>query len=211
MTTALRLAPCVWMLCFATACQLFGGAVADPLRYRLVGSGDYWDVVGSDRVFADLEPRYASFFGVILDPTVTHVPNLLEIRDDLERAPVDRRNYDALNAIAIAYFETNYRAESQREDAGMEYLSLSHRSAQLLAVPWRAYSEIEESALRNAILDFFEDAGVGEKLGTGPSASRLVRIVSTLARKEDDPARRDRIDAIANAIHQRWVYDPSPP
>ena len=180
------------------------GPTNDPLRYRLANSGEHWDQVGSDAVFADLEARYPDLFGVILDPAVSHVPNLLRVRDDLERNPVDRRNYDALNAVAISYFETNYRAEAGRGE-GMQYLSLSQRSAQLLAVPWRAYSEIDDPALRSAILDFFEDAGSGEKLGSGATASRLVRIVETLARKEDDPERLARIQALTATLTQRWM------
>ena len=150
-----------------------------PDHSRLPHSGPHGDVAGSDRVFEDLEPRYPEFFEVILDPSTSHLPNLRTLRDDLERVPVDRRNFDALNAVAIAYFETNYRAEADRGD-GMVYLALSQRSAKLLAVPWRAYGETDDAPLRSAILDFFEDAGSGEKLNTEATAPRLVRIVGSL-------------------------------
>jgi len=167
-------------------------APTTPLRYRLAHSGTHWDVVGDDRVFEDVEPRYAEFFDVILDPAIVTEIDLRGLRDDLESKPVERNNFDALNAIAIAYFETNYRAEAGRGE-GLIYLSLSQRSAQLLAVPWRAYGETDDAALRTAIVDFFEDAGSGEKLNSGATAPRLIRIVASLERKEDDPARRARI------------------
>ena len=167
----------------------------DPLRYRLSESGEHWDVSGSDRVFDDLRPRYAAFFDIILDPKKARVPDLRPLRDDLERTPVDRRNYDALNAVAMAYYETNYRAESSRGD-GLAYLALSQRSAKLLAVPWRAYGEIDEPPLRSAILDFFEDAMSGRKLMSDATAPRLLRIVGSLESKESDAGRGARIREI---------------
>ena len=118
------------------------------------------------------------------------------LRDDIERVPVDRRNYDALNAIAIGYYETNYRAESHR-DAGLAYLALSQRAAKLLGVPWRAYGETDEAPLRDAILDFFEDAGSGEKLLTRTTAPRLARVVASLEKKEPSPERAARIRDLA--------------
>jgi hypothetical protein len=174
----------------------------DPLRYRLSTSGDHWDVSGPDRVFEDLQPRYAEFFDVILDPTKARLPDLRPLREDLERSPVDRRNYDALNAVAIAYYETNYRAESDRGD-GLLYLALSQRSAKLLAVPWRAYGEIDEPALRSAILDFFEDAASGRKLMSEATAPRLVRIVGSLEKKEPDAERIARIREITASLERK--------
>jgi hypothetical protein len=173
----------------------------DPSRYRLAGSGSHWDVVGDDRVFDDLRPRHPEFFAIILDPRRSHLPDVRALRDDLEREPVDRRNFDALNSVAIAYFESNYRAEAGRGE-GLVYLALSQRSAQLLAVPWRAYGETDSAALRSAILDFFEDAGTGGKLGTAATAPRLEPIVASLAKKEADPARQARIRALAARLHR---------
>ncbi len=171
------------------------GPASDPNRYRLTGSGEHWDVVGRDRVFDDLQPRYGDFFEVVLDPATTRLPDTRRVRDDLERTPVDRRNYDALNAVAIAYFEVNYRAEQNR--GALAYLGLSQNAAKLLAVPWRAYGETEEARLRAAILDFFEDASRGEKLLSAATAPRVARIVASLARKESDPGRRARIAELA--------------
>jgi len=171
-------------------------ASVDPQRYRLSHSGRHWDTRGSDRVFDDVLPRYPDFFAVILDPAKTREPDSRRLRDDLEHRPVDRRNFDALNAVAIAYFEINYRAESQRGE-GLAYLALSQQAAKLLAIPWRAYGEIEDPNLRDAILDFFADAGSGEKLATAATAPRLSRIVASLERKEDDPARRARIRSLS--------------
>ncbi len=189
---------------FASGVLLFtllgAGDATDPERYRLAHSGSHWDVVGSDRVFDDLHPRYIEFFALILDPAKTGEPDVRPLRDDLEHTPVDRRNFDALNAVAIAYFETNYRAEEGRGE-GLTYLGLSQRAAKLLAVPWRAYGETESASLRDAILDFFEDAGSGEKLHSAATAPRLARIVESLEKKEADPVRRERIRALTAALH----------
>lgn len=171
------------------------GSSPDPNRYRLTGSGAHWDVAGDDHVFDDLRPRYTAFFDVVLDPANTRMPDTRPVRDDLEKTPVDRRNYDALNAVAIAYYEINYRAEQNR--GALAYLGLSQNTAKLLAVPWRAYGETRDARLRAAILDFFEDASRGEKLRSAATAPRVARIVASLARKESDPARRTRINQLA--------------
>lgn len=171
-----------------------------PDRYRLAGSGAHWDVVGADRVVEDLVPRYPVLFEVILDPEETREPDLRPLRDDLERSPVDRRSFDALNAIAVAYFELNYRAQSDR--GGSRYLADSFRAAKLLAVPWRAYGEISDPALRDAILDFFEDAATGEKLAARETAGRLVSIIESLERKEPDPERRERMRRVRARIRR---------
>jgi hypothetical protein len=180
------------LLVLAFACAT---APPDPARYRLAHSGEHWDVVAGDRVLDDLRPRYPELFEVILDPSATHDPDLRAVRRDLERRPVDRRNYDALNAVAIAYFELNYRANASRD--APHYLADNLRAAQLLAIPWRAYGEVEEARLRDAILDFFEDAGSGEKLASAATAPRLARVVGSLERKELDPTRGARIRSLA--------------
>jgi len=169
-------------------------------RYRLADSGTHWDVVGRDRVLEDLRPRYPDFFEVVLDPTRSDEPPVLRLREDLEHTPVDRRNFEALNAIAIGYFELNYRSEAARRRADVEFLTGGFRAAHLLALPWRAYGEIDDPRLRDAILDFYEDAGTGEKLGAAATAGRLPRIVRSLAAKESDPERRARIEALADRI-----------
>jgi hypothetical protein len=175
----------------------------DPLRYRLAHSGTHWDVADGDPVFADVRARYPDFFAVLLDPARSDEPPVLRLRQDLEHRPVDRRNFDALNALAIGYFELNYRSESAREQAGMGFLTGGMRSAQLLAIPWRAYGEIDDARLRDAILDFYEDAGTSEKLGASATAGRLVRIVGSLAPKEPDPDRRRRIESLAARLEAR--------
>jgi hypothetical protein len=175
---------------------------AGPERYRLNDASTYWDVVEDDAVLEDLRPRYPEYFEVILDPSKQRLPNLIVLRDDLERVPVDRRNFDALNALAIGYFEINHRAEAQRGES-MGYLWGSQRSAQLLAVPWRGYGETDDAALRNAILDFFEDAGTGNKLSSAGTSGRVAPIVESLAKKEQDPQRLARIDQIVRDITAR--------
>lgn len=163
-------------------------------RYRLAASGVHWDVVGEDRVVEDLVPRYPAFFDVVLDPGDARDLDLRSLRDHLEQPEVDRRNFDALNAIAIAYFELNYRAESDR--GGERYFADSFRAARLLAVPWRAYTDARDPRLRDAILDFFEDAATSEKLMARKTAPRIAPIVESLDRKESDPARRKRIQQL---------------
>ncbi len=169
-----------------------------PRSYRLGGTGSHWADTEDRSVVAELRERYPEFFAVVLDPGARREPDLRPLRDDLEHQPVDRRNYDALNALAIAYFELNYRAEANR--GGRGYLGSSFQTARLLAVPWRAYGEVEAPGLRDAILDFYEDAGSGEKLGTAATAPRLARIVADLERKEEDPGRRERIAALAASL-----------
>lgn len=186
----------------ATACRPDGAghrlAAPSPERYRLAHSGPHWDEVGRDRVVEDLLPRYPEFFAVILDPSDSREPDLRELRDDLERDAVDRRNFDALNAIAVGYFELNYRAQSDR--GGSRYLTDSFRAAKLLAVPWRAYGEVADPRVREAILDFFEDAATGDKLAARETAGRIGPIVSALERKEPDPERLRRIRILGRRI-----------
>jgi hypothetical protein len=176
-----------------------GGPAPDPLSYRLSGSGTHWDEVAGERVVDALALRYPDYFDIILDPGNTREPDLRPLRDDLEKDPVDAANYDALNAIAIGYLELNYRAGA--DPGGPTYFADSFRAAKLLAVPWRGYSEIDDGPLRDAILDFFEDAGTGGKLGTAATAPRLARIVASLEKKENDAARAGRIRELTARIN----------
>jgi hypothetical protein len=186
----------------ATACSTVAAppctedvvCTASPARYRLAGSGIHWDIVGDDRVVEDLLPRYPEFFEVVLDPNDSSEPDLRPLRDHLEQPQVDRRNFDALNAIAVAYFELNYRAESDR--GGGRYFADSFRAAKLLAAPWRAYGGTRDPLLRDAILDFFEDAATGEKLRARDTAPRVGSIAESLEAKESEPNRRARIRRI---------------
>ena len=171
------------------------------MAYRLTDTGAEWGDVAGRSVVADVRERYPEFFAVILDPADTRDPDLRPLRRDLEHAPVDRRNFDALNAVAVGYFELNYRAESDR--GGDRYFGVSLRATHLVAIPWRAYGEIEDPRLRDAILDFFEDAGLGDKPGAASTSGRLARVVGSLERKEADPVRAERIRAIVAAIQAR--------
>ncbi len=177
-------------LALATAC-----ASGDSLGYRLGQTGEHWVKGGGDAVLVGLRERYPAYFDVLLVPTNTREPDLRPLRDDLERAPVDRHNFDALNALAIGYFEMNYRADS--EPGGPSYFADSFRAAKLIAVPWRAYGEIENGALRTAILDFFADAASGTKLGTRRTAPRLAAIIASFEAKETDRVRLERIRALS--------------
>jgi len=179
---------------------------AGPERYRLTGSGEGWSVAGEDAVLDDLRPRYPVLLRQVFDSDVRGDFDLRNVRRDLEHVPVDRRNYDALNAVAIAYFELNHRA--QVDPGGPGYFDDSFRAAKLLGVPWKAYGLVAEPKLRDAILDFFEDAGSGEKLDTRSTAPRLARIVASLEAKEDDPERRERIRTLARSLQGPARYTP---
>lgn len=184
----------------AVAGLLVGCAAGpDPMRYALAHSGDHWDVVSGRPIIDPLRERYPEFFQVILDPSNTREPDLRPVRDDLEREPVDHRNFEALHAIAVGYFELNYRANAS--PGGANYFVDNFRATKLVAVPWRAYSEVTDGRLRDAILDFFEDVGSGEKLATAPTAPRLARVVASLEAKETvDAERRARIRRLAEKL-----------
>jgi hypothetical protein len=180
----------------ASGCPASG---PDPLSYQLSHSGDHWDVVSGREFIPELQARYPEYFEVILDPTDTREPDLRPLRDDLERNPADSRNFDALHAVAVGYFELNYRGNAS--PGGAHYLSDNFRAAKLMAVPWRAYGQIDDGGLRDAILDFFEDAASGEKLATAVTAPRLARVVASLEAKETaDPDRRERIHQLAERL-----------
>jgi hypothetical protein len=187
-----------------TICLLAAVACASasaPRGYRFLETGSHWtggDAPGID----DLMQRYPVYFALLLDPANTQDPDLRPLRHDIERDPVDRFNFAALNAIAVGYFELNYRAGLQ----GSTYFADNFRAAKLLAVPWKAYGLTDDPELRDAILDFFEDAGSGQKLGTAATAPRLARIVASLEAKESDPDRRARILGLAESL----ATDPSP-
>jgi hypothetical protein len=184
---------------------------SDPMRYRLTGSGSTWDVAGGDAVFEDVRPRYPELFEVVLDPSRSDDPDLLAVREDLEHVPVDRRNYDALNAVAIAYFEINYRSESSRNGQGMEFRTAGFRAAKIVGVPWRAYGDVSDPQLRDAILDFFADVASGEKLATQRTRGRIVPIVASLESKEPDPVRRERILSILHSLGETDASTESEP
>jgi hypothetical protein len=120
----------------------------------------------------------------------------------------DARNYDALNAIAIAYFEINFRGEQVRELGSLAFMSEGFRAAHLAAVPWRAYGLVQEDALRDAILDFFEDATLGDKLGARATAGRLAGLIESFESKETNASRASRIRALLREIER---MDPAPP
>jgi len=166
------------------------------MSYRLVGSGLTWERNGDDQVLADVSKRYPDFFAVVLDPKKTHEPDIRRIRADLEREGRGRERFDALNAVAVAYFELNGRAQAGLEDDASTYLSDSFRATKLLSIPWRAYRDIDDPALRDAILDFYEDIVRGEKKHADETAPRILRLVDSLERKESDAARIERIRAL---------------
>lgn len=187
------------LLLFVFGCGSSGSS-AGPARYRLTDSGEQWHHSGSDAVQSDLEARYPAFFRHVLDPNQRGDLDIRPLRRDLEHRPVDRRNFDALNAVAVSYFELNHRA--QADPGGPGYFDDSFRAAKLLALPWKAYGLVDDPSLRDAIIDFFEDAGTGTKLDAATTAPRLARIVESLAAKEDDPGRLERIEALTRRLDE---------
>jgi cellulose biosynthesis protein BcsQ len=177
------------------------GPPPDGLGYRLVGSSAHWEVADGKRLLDDLRARYRDFFELIFDPVTNRVPDLKPLRADLERHPVDRRNFDALNAIAIGFFEISYRAEAQK-GSGLHYMGQSFRAARVAAVLWRAYGETRDDRLRDAIIDFFEDAASGAKLGARTTARTLAQMVASIQRHEQHPVRSARLKRASQALRR---------
>jgi len=186
-----------WLAGLALACAAVQ-PVAAPERYRLAKSGEHWHAAGNDPVLEDVRLRYPEFMRKVLDPAEHGDLDIRPVRHDLEHVPVDRRNFDALNAVAISYFELNHRA--QAEPGGPGYFDNSFQAAKLLALPWKAYGLVPDSALRDAILDFFADAGSGEKLDSASTAPRLAGIVASLEAKETDDGRLERIRDLSRQL-----------
>ncbi len=173
-------------------------------RYRLADSGDSWTRSTYDPVLRDLQARYPEFFDAIYSTGAVE-PDLRPLRDDLEQKPVNAKNFDALNAVAVGYFELNARAETHRGETG--YLQSSFRVAKVLAVPWRAYGEIDEPRLRDAILDFFEDASSGKKSHSSRTAPRLLEVIESLGKKESSPERSARIQTLRDDLATRLARE----
>jgi hypothetical protein len=163
----------------------------DP-PYPIMGTqsiGDSW-------VATEARAAYPSVFLVVDNPDQTGDVDQRPLRSDLSRVPVDARNYRALRAIAVAFFELHERAEEDR--GGELYFSYSFQATKMIAIPWRLYGEIPDVALRSVILDFYEDVLFGAKPGLGVVRGRYTRVVADLARKESDPALRARIDDLVS-------------
>jgi hypothetical protein len=192
----LRVPACLVCVALLLACS-------GPQRYRLAESGAEWRRSGSDEVLADLQPRYPDFFAVVLDPSRTRDLDILKVREDLEEG-VGRAPFDALNAVAVAYFELNSRAQRGLVDetGGQHYFADSFRATKLLSIPWRAYADIDDARLRDAILDFYEDIARGEKRDAAASAPRITRTVVSLEKKETDPTRLARIHGLAARLRE---------
>ncbi len=171
------------------------------LGYRLMDSGSHWEVADGKQLLDDLKQRYRDFFELIFDPVTNKVPELKDLRADLEHHPSDRRNFDALNAIAIGFFEISYRAEAQK-GSGLHYMGQSFRAARVAAVLWRAYGETRDDRLRDAIIDFFEDAANGQKLGARTTARTLAQMVTSIQRQENDPVRSARLRRAAQWLRR---------
>ncbi len=177
--------------------------------YRLVDSGAHWEIADGKLLLEDLKRRYRDYFELIFDPVTNRVPELKDLRADLEHRPTDRRNFDALNAIAIGFFEISYRAEAQK-GSGLHYMGQSFRAARVASVLWRAYGEAGDDRLRDAIIDFFEDAAKGQKLGARTTARTLAQMVASIQRQEKDPVRAARLRRASQSL-RRGGIDPADP
>jgi hypothetical protein len=93
----------------------------------------------------------------------------------------------------------------------MEFLTAGFRAAKIVGVPWRAYGDVSDPQLRDAILDFFADVASGEKLATQRTRGRIVPIVASLESKEPDPGRRERILSIHHALEKAEASAESEP
>jgi hypothetical protein len=144
----------------------------------------------ADRARSD----YPEVFRGVDDPVRPGELDVRGLRRDLSRVPVDDRNYRALYAVAVAFFELHERAE--RDRGGGLYFAYSFQATKMMAIPWGLYAEIPERGLRASILDFYEDVLFGEKPGLEAVRGRYTRVVADLSRKETDPELRARIARI---------------
>jgi hypothetical protein len=195
--------PALWLGLAILALACASASPAGPSRYRLTEGSD-WRRSGEDEVLADLEPRYPEFFAVVLDPRRAQDPEIRKVRADLESQTLGRERFDALNAVAVAYYELNARAQRSltSQDGGATYLADSFRATKLLSIPWRAYGDVRDPALRQAILDFYADIANGRKLYASETAPRILGLVGSLAKKEDDPSRLTTIRALEEKLEK---------
>jgi hypothetical protein len=143
---------------------------------------------------------YPEVFRAVDDPDETGELDVRGLRRDLGHVPVDDRNYRALYAVAVAFFELHERAELDR--GGERYFAYSFQATKMMAIPWRLYGEIPEPGLRSIILDFYEDVLFGDKPGLEVVRGRYTRVVADLARKEADPQLRARIAGLVGRARE---------
>lgn len=182
----------------AAACASKAGVQS----YRLGDTGPNGSRRAQQTVLADLREHYPAYFAVVLDPTSVLDPDLRPLERNLEKHPVDRENFDALNAVAIGYFEmyARTRPDPSTGERGSPYFADSFRTAKLIAVPSRAYGEILDPKLRDAILDFFADISEAQQPGNRRSRVGLARTVASLENKEPNPERKARIRQIVAGL-----------
>jgi hypothetical protein len=162
-------------------------------------------VRGTDTA-AEARSAYPIIFRVVDDPQQTEEVDDRALRRDLSRVPVDGRNYRALYAIAVAFFELHARAERRRGEG--TYFVYSFQATKVIAIPWRLYGEIPDAKLRSVVLDFYEDVLFGDKPGLERVRGRYTRMVADLARKESDAALLARIEEL---VDRARTLTPEPP
>jgi hypothetical protein len=145
---------------------------------------------------ARLSAKYPEFFEVLTAGYVSEDADARVVRADLVREPTDASSYDGLNAIAVVFFELHRRAERARGGGASVFLRANFRATKVMAVPWRAYGEVDDSRLRSSILDFYEDLLLGNKPGLRAARGRFTPTVESLLKWETDPDLRARIEGL---------------
>lgn len=145
---------------------------------------------------ARLSGKYLEFFEVLTAGYATEDADVRVVRADLVREPTDPSSYDALNAIAVVFFELHRHAERARGGGGSVFLRANFRATKVMAVAWRAYGEVDDPRLRSSILDFYEDMLLGDKPGLRAVRGRFTPTVESLLKWETEPELRARIEGL---------------
>ncbi len=145
---------------------------------------------------ARLSAKYPEFFEVLMAGYASEDADARVVRADLVREPTDASSYDALNAVAVVFFELHRRSERARGGGASEFLRANFRATKVMAVAWRAYGEVDDPRLRSAILDFYEDMLLGNKPGLRAVRGRFTPTVESLLKWETQPELRARIEGL---------------
>jgi hypothetical protein len=149
-----------------------------------------------------LSAKYPEFFAVLEARYGSEDPDVRVVRADLVREPTDASSYDALNAVAVVFFELHRRAERGRGGGASGFLGASFLATKVMAVPWRSYGEVKDLRLRSSILDFYEDMLLGNKAGLRAARGRFTPTVESLLKWETDPTMRARIEGLVAGVSE---------
>jgi hypothetical protein len=175
------------------ACQSSPDVSAAPeLGYRFRDVRKPVQTAEGERLLA----KYPEFFAVLDVDYPAAEADVRVVRADLVQEPTDMSSYDALNAVAVVFFELHRRAERSRGNGATSFLGTNFRATKVMAVPWRAYGGVKDPALRSSILDFYEDLLLGNKSGVRAARGRFTTTVESLLKWETDPGMRARIESL---------------